>query len=756
MEKKIIFYNNIDDDPSDFTSMQDFAEAALDHVVADGITTQTRYSGFAVAKSAPTQITVATGRLYSAGKVYASGDSAWSKEFINALPVAGKRIAAVVTWGTEADSDVRSRQFLINAETRQAEPRPVALVHARIANIDVQLGQEAPDPVAPIVASGYTVVAWVVLSTTGVESVTMNEATSLTSVASLEGRVEDLETFEETAGFQIKTLASDIAALKASTSNIASQALLGRTLQRVAALEAKAGVPSAAVDSDADYFLDTTKSLLTDPLSNTSVQDGLRFPNAAVNTTPIQLFNPLDPFAMTKSGVLFPAYDREPWLETGTPVAETQVASFSQTTFDMVQKTMARRRIRYGTPWVISNWDAFWNTGNYDVAAGIFRRGTETFKVEDLGPRFWMDALLGVHMLRVTQYWDDEWQEAYWDKITSTISVPGAQVTETWLQGQDMWLDAVGLKFTRLANTGSVHVAICEVSDYGLPDLKSVIASTTVTREKLKLTDETVVSLQPTFLSAGKRYATVVTTAADHWVATVSGAQFPQGTFFYVLDGAYQQGDATRDLYMKLYRCKFRSSRTVINLSQLSLSGGILSIDLMSGAVVPSACSLSFEIQVAGIWYNMQDTGSYMLGQGGTIPPLLPLRAVFNGSQDVMPAINTLDSSITVSRPGLAQRHISTTRTLPTASSQIRVTMHYEAFDAAFHTATVKLLSGVSFATSTNPTSTTVVDLGNGAREVTYVFNLGSAITQFRWDTAFTTTSAQKVFIASWRKDYGL
>ena len=50
MEKKIIFYNNIDDDPSDFTSMQDFAEAALDHVVADGITTQTRYSGFAVAK----------------------------------------------------------------------------------------------------------------------------------------------------------------------------------------------------------------------------------------------------------------------------------------------------------------------------------------------------------------------------------------------------------------------------------------------------------------------------------------------------------------------------------------------------------------------------------------------------------------------------------------------------------------------------------------------------------------------------------
>ena len=52
------------------------------------------------------------GRLYSAGKVYASSSTAWSKDFITQLPVAGKKIAAVVTWGSEADTDVRPRQFL--------------------------------------------------------------------------------------------------------------------------------------------------------------------------------------------------------------------------------------------------------------------------------------------------------------------------------------------------------------------------------------------------------------------------------------------------------------------------------------------------------------------------------------------------------------------------------------------------------------------------------------------------------------------
>jgi hypothetical protein len=89
VENKIIFHANIDDDPTDFTRLQDFAELSLDHVVADAVTSRAKYTGFNVVKSAVTQVSVDPGRLYSTGKVYSSGTAAWSKDFITQLPVAG-------------------------------------------------------------------------------------------------------------------------------------------------------------------------------------------------------------------------------------------------------------------------------------------------------------------------------------------------------------------------------------------------------------------------------------------------------------------------------------------------------------------------------------------------------------------------------------------------------------------------------------------------------------------------------------------
>ena len=75
------------------------------------------------------------------------------------------------------------------------------------------------------------------------------------------------------------------------------------------------------------------------------------------------------------------------------------------------------------------------------------------------------------------------------------------------------------------------------------------------------------------FLTGGIRYAIGVITAADHWLATAAGASYQAGTLFYVLDGAYQQGDAARDIMFSLYQASFATSRTVIDLNPLSLAG---------------------------------------------------------------------------------------------------------------------------------------------------------------------------------------
>jgi len=760
LENKIIFLDNIDDDPSDFVRGFDFVEAAIDHVVADGIHSGTKFIGFEVTKSAPTQISVAAGRLYSGGRIYAAG-AGWSKDFITNLPVAGKRIAAVVTWGSEGDTDVRERQFLINAETRQAEPQAVALVHARIANVAAQLGQEAPDPTAPLVDVGYTIVALVTLSTTGVDQIVMQDANRLPSVESLDARVGSLEEFDALTAFQIKTLTSDIAGLKAGQSRGVTPEQYSRSLLRLAVLESKVGISSSAIDSDANFFLDASKSQLDDPLSSVKIQEGMRFPDGAAASAALQIFNPLDPYATIKNGVLFPAYTREAWLATGSWAGETQIMSFSQASFQMVQKTMSRQRIRYGEEFTVCTNSAWWQSGQYDALTGIFKLPNgETFQagldLNGLPPVYTGDNFLHT-AVRLRQIWTDTVTEPYWDNITTPITVTGAQIVETWLQGQDMWLDAVGLWFSRLAAAGTVHVAVVEVSNFGLPDLGNVIASTTVQRAALALAAETVVALQPTFLRAGKRYALVLTTAADHWVATVNGANFTQGTFFYVLDGAYAQGDATRDLWMKLYRAKPRAQRTVINLQPLQLAGGILSIDITAGAISPPGTTLSYEVQVGSTWYNLHDVDTYVLGQGGVIPPLLPFRAVFNGTGDVMPCLSLTDSLCKASRPATALRHISKTRTLPAASSQIRVIQRYEYFDPTYHTASVHLRTGAGFATVTAPSSvSTAIDPLDGAYERTYVFNLGSAVTTFRKDTEISSSTSQKTCHVAWSKDYAL
>jgi hypothetical protein len=208
---------------------------------------------------------------------------------------------------------------------------------------------------------------------------------------------------------------------------------------------------------------------------------------------------------------------------------------------------------------------------------------------------------------------------------------------------------------------------------------------------------------------------------------------------------------------MRLYRCKFNQARAVITLNPLQLAGGILAIDLLTGTVIPDGTTLTYEIQVGSTWYNFLDVDKYMLGQGGTVPPLLPLRAVFMGTPDCMPCINLADSSVFVSRPDIYAQHVSKTRTLPAASTGIRVIERYEYFDPIYHTASLKLLTGASFGTQVSPSSvTTWIDPTDGAYERTYVFNLGAAVTQFRKLTRLDTTSNQRVFHVGWQKDYAV
>jgi hypothetical protein len=775
MQNKVIFNDGQDVDPSDFNNLQTYAQTSIDTLVADAVSSNQRYAGLTVTKTAATSVGIDIGRLYSNGKVYAYG-SVTTQDFLSNLPVAGNKIVTVVAYGTEVDTDVTPREFLINETTGQSQPKPVATRHARVCNVSFAYGVEAPSPVAPIISAGYTAIADILLTPTGVSTITMRSDNAVTSLDGVDNRLDDLEEFEGQIGPKVTTLSSDLASLSQKLNGQVSTQVLGQLLVRVAALESKNGIPSTNVSSHADYFLDASKLDLANPLSSCTQNEGIRFPLANANQSQLALFNPLDVNAhLDTSGLLLPSYTRKLWLSTGSQSDQVRISGYSYQTNALVQKTMTQQVTQYGAAFDVCTNSAFWQSGTYNPITGIFTApGGATFNAAlDLNGLPYLYSGDGyMHTpVRLQQFWTDSVTVPYWDTVTTTHNVNGAFIAESFLQGQDIWLDAVGLYFTQLADTGDATIAILEVSNAtGLPDMTSAISVTSLPRASMQIAPkETVVSITPTFLQAGKRYAVAIVTAADHWVATVPGESFTSGTFFYILDGAYAQGDGTKDLQMNLYRAVPKSNRTSIQLNPLSLNGGILGIQVYAQTWVPSNCTLSYEIQVNGNWYALSDVTEYTLGQGGAVLPLLPLRVTFVGSSDMMPAVMLSGSVVKVTRPDVVAKAFTLPVQVP-STSQIRVIQRYENWDSVYHTATIKLRTGGVYATAQGSSSsyTTVVNpssytdvagtdpVAGKYIERTYVFNLGAAVTSFVIETDLNTSTNLKQFHVAFSKDYEL
>lgn len=749
MERRVIFRDAMDIDPADFNNLQDFARQSFDHIVGDAITADRKFAGFEAAAVSTVEISVEPGRFYSAGMVFVR-DSVFSKNFATSLPLTTKKNVLVVVYGQETDTDVRPREFLTNEESGEAEPTPVAMERTRICSINTVAGQESPDPIDPLLDVGVLPVARIVLTPAGVATVEMLVENKLPSLAELEVRVGDLETFQATMGPKVQSIDADIANLKQASKGIVSADAYGRVLQRVAVLESINGVPADAVDSAVDFFLDTSESNLAHVNSLCKVDEGIRFADEQSANGPLQLFNPLDAGAKIVGGVLFPAYAREKRLAVGPRQSEVQVSALTYQTTEMVQKTMSRTRVRYGPEFTVCTNAGWWGAVTDQYIPKTFSHAGETFQT--LGVT-WDGPNHG--WVRVRRYWKDVYEEPYWEAVTVDHSVPGAQIAETFLNANDMWLDAIGLTFTKLAPAGTVTLAVCD-TDRGMPDLENVISVTTVDRASLALNAETVIPIQPVFLQGGKRYAFVVITAADHWLAMTGGANFPQGTFFTVIDGAYQQGDGTRDLCFTLYAAKFAQSRAVVQLNTLQLAGGMAAIDILADSVRPGSTDLSFEIQVNGIWYPLAPTEEAILGAGGNIPPTVPLRAVFTGTPSVMPCLRLTGSDCKVSRPRTNLTHISDVQTLPgLGSDEIHIITRYEYFDAAHHTATTKLRTGPGYNTIVNATSHTDV-VEDDAVVRTWIFSLGAPVTSFVVQNEATTDSALATFHYAYRKYYAL
>lgn len=741
-EREVVYRDRQELQAADLNNTQSFADEAIQHLVTDAITAERQVVGLVATASTVTELSVSSGRLWAGGegKVYRL-DQALAISLFGYLPITDKRWLGVGAVGQEVETDIEPRDFLIDLQTGQTEPRAVAMERLRQVVVQITAGVESPEPQKPLLPTGQTLIAYVQLGPAGILAIQDNPAVRLKRLFSVNQRLEGVEVWQGVAQPRIATLGSDIASLSSDLNQIKQGTFVRRIHELasdVARLRERANLPSAYAAYASDRFID--ESLSDTAATGYSARidvGGLSFPWVATASSQLQLLNPLEAAVQTTLrdlGRYLPAYTETPRLQLTNITGEIAIAQYQYQTFDLKQGSNWVTFLRYG-PLLRKdiNW---WNMA----------RSLE----QDL------TAVLGVGL--DVQEQDADWVTfqyyyhfgidipyQFYAPVTQQIS--GSQLAQTFLASQHGWLTRVDLTVAARDNSGTVYLALCE-TQAGVPDLSRTLAVAQVEAGAIRLTPEatTFRFQEPLYLEAGKRYAVVLTTAGNHKIATVAGADHTQGTIFYSLDGAYFQGDLSKDLAMSLYYAQFNETRVTVDLAPVSLFGGIAEIALQARSYVPKTTELLFEYQVAGRWHPIAGTIDSALS---SLPALVPMRLTWVGSSSLMPFISSVGSALSVKRPATAFTHVSTQRTLAAATGSVNVQVLMAGFDATKHTCAVTLLVG-----STAVAATTVTDVseGGGIRR-TATFALVPSAASYKIKIAGTTTDALAPFSVTERID---
>lgn len=758
MEKRVLVQNFQKVEVDDFLSFGIFPQVSLDTIVHDLLLPDFAFSGFNVVQSGPGEVTVGNGHLFAEGKVYFNDDEGGTTiDLLDEFPAATRRIVSIVVWGQEKDAETEPRTFLIDAETRATQAQAVATERWRWANISTEAGLEGPDPAVPALGAGYIAVAHITLSTAGIESIVMATDNMAESLRIALNRLKLFDIWKTQVGAILDTMRSELLILAGRINGTARQQFVEQIAADVARLKDHDKLPSTYSSWHADHYLTETYSDTAHVDWLAKVEEGIRFPPAAGFDAQLGLLNPLDAAVKNSSNVLLPAWDAVVRLTNIGADSELSIAQYQFQNMDMVQKTMTRRVTRYGTPFTRCTNDIWWKEGAYDPWSGIFKRAGDTFQVletQTVGNTWdtWFNPA-DHQLMRLQQVWEDSVTEPYWDRIITNYTVNGSVVAQTFVNAQEGWLSEIQVPFSQVALSGDVVCMITETTN-GMPDVSKVIAKTTVVQADLKIAAANNMLLtrfmfQPTFLRKG-RYAFILSTAGNHYVWVRNNTNAVSGTLFYSTDGAFFQGDVTKDLAFNIAYCQFRQNQTTVELNSLTLTGGIAAIDINADAYAPDGTRLFYEVRIGSTWRQLDnvDGGPGVILAG--LPPLLPFRVTFVGTESVQPALGVASNSrVTTWRPRSDFRHISAIRGPIAAATTIKVDIRLEAWRGApYHTHVCKLLHGAGYTTSRSPDAQTeeVPPDDPNALIRHYVFTGMGALTTFRLRQEGTTDNVLATF----------
>lgn len=746
MERKVIYRDRQEFQAADINNTQNFVDESLQHIITDAITSERQIVGLQVSAKSATEIEVAPGRLWAGdeGKVYRL-DEPRTISIFSYLPLQDMKWLAVSVYGQEEEIDIQPRDFLIDLQTGQTEPQAVPMERVRKVIIHITSGLESPDPQKPEPPTGYTLIAYVLLSPSGIQKIEFAENKILPRLSNVDTRVKSLENWKNITEPRVSTLSSDMAILSKKIEEI-NLGRLEEIISDIVKLKEFLQLPDTYSSYGADYFMTEDETDKEDPEYYAKIHEGLTFPDANKAQIVLNLFNPYETKVKNFNGLILPDFDNELRIKTTKFAGSIAIGQYQYQTYTFQKLTISRNRficspLRIYYP--ISRWASHPEPVKAFLSSMLLKDDEKTSEIlENIQRYYGHKSLYQIVDLQVVDYYRKfNFKDTYWKVITQTEQINGSQIAQTFLCSQNGWLTQIGLYFTQKSTDGVVYLHLTKTKD-GKPDLTQTIGSASVSPADIKIYPSvTIFQLdKPVLLEAGERYAFVLTTAGNHKIATVSGETFTEGVIFYSTDGLYFQEDPTKDLMMELYFAKFKSSYVTVDLQPVSLSGGIAEIELLTSSILPQSTNIIFEYQKDGKWYPIDDSGAISLTG---LPAMLPLKVTFIGSSDIMPAVNLADSVLTVSRPATTMKHISTTRSLPSAATEIKVILLINNWDSTKHSCSVKIRSG---GTDYSPQSYTDIAIGNRQIKRTFIFNFSNPISNYKIIIEGSTTTPLNIF----------
>lgn len=762
MERQVQFRDRQELQAQDLANIQSFVAASMGHFVTDAITAEKMVYGLVPTIKSASEVSVSIGRLFdgTTGAVYTL-DQPQTLSVQTYMPVVDSRWLVLSVTGVEEELDQQPRDYCVDLATGQTEPQVVAMELARRVQITITAGIESADPQKPAVPTGYTLIGYVLLSNASIQEVQTSDVNSLPNLFLESLKTFALEEWRDRTEPRLLSIETDIAANAAEIERRATKSALAatnqelsRTRQRlaqdegeIARLRENAGLPDTLSVMGGDKFLDSAETDADYAGYSARVDEGVRFPLDNKTEQVLALMDPHEPDVINHDGFILPAYSHVQRLAVTGHDGVVAINQYQTQTTQMRHGVRSEVRRRYGPTRTVCTNSGWHIGGTYDPQAQVFKKDGRTYEVEhvqDNGP--------GHQIYRVREYWEDRDEDHYWYPVETTDSVNGSVLAQSFLNSQYGYLTRIGLFFDSVAGSGDVTVAVVETTDSGAPNPQRLLGKSTVAVGDLKRYPgaTTFGFTQPILLSPGKHYAMMIISTGDHKIVTVDGNDFTHGTLFYGTDGAYFAGDLTKDVAFTLTYAKFHASRIEVELTTISLSGGIADLDLLTSAALPSKLTsfvLEYKAEGSSTWYPMSAGTAEQLR---ALPVMLHLRAVLSGTRDLMPGIGLADSRLTASRPATALKHASTVRGLPGASSDVEVTFLLEGWDAIKHSFTAKLDCGGVIVEAAAVQDTELPEPNTIQRRVRFT---PAAVANYQIIAEGTTTDALDLFHVAERWD---